>query len=273
MLIDVHTHVFPEKIAARVLASMAEGLKVYYDIFRLEIPPKTDGTVAGLLDSMDKSGCDISVLCPIVTNEKSTKNTNDFVWSQRSSRIIPFASLLHSQRNREETLEEIAARGFKGIKLHPEFQDFDIDSARSVEIIRKAEELGLVIIIHAGLDPSFAPPSHCSPERIARLLDKVDGRKIIAAHMGGWRQWEDVERLLLDSPIYFDTSFTAGHIEPSFCAHLMRGHGIEKILFGSDSPWQTAGEVFEFVKTLGLSEEELSKVAYKNAAELLDVEI
>ncbi len=273
MLIDVHTHVFPEKIAARVLASMAEGLRVYYDIFKLEIPPKTDGTVSALLETMDKSGCDISVLCPIVTNEKSTKNTNDFVWSQRSERIIPFASLLHSQSDWEETLEEIAERGFKGIKLHPEFQDFDIDSARSVEIIRRAEELGLVIILHAGLDPSFAPPSHCSPERIARLLDKVDGGKIIAAHMGGWRQWDDVEKLLLDSPIYFDTSFTAGHIEPSFCVHLMREHGIEKILFGSDCPWQTSGEVFEFVSSLGLTDEELSRVAYKNASELLNIGI
>lgn len=269
MLIDFHTHVFPAALAEKAIAHMTQQMADNYESFHIFFNARADGTVEGLLRTMEESGCTHSVLCPVVTSPKSAGHTNAFSMAQKSEKLIPFAGLLPNQEGWEAALEDIAAQGFQGIKLHPEFQNFDVDSPRSVEVVKRAENLGLIVLLHAGRDPGYAPPAHCTPRRMVNLLEKVDGGKIVAAHMGGWKEWEEVERCLSDSPIYFDTSCCAGFIDPDYCRHLMRRHGTDKILFGSDYPWLTSGDTLEFVSSLGLTEGELAQICWQNAAKLL----
>ncbi len=269
MIIDIHTHVFPSHLAKIALHKMTKQIEENYESYRVRFKPRADGTVSDLLKTMKESGCTHSVLCPVITNAKSTKKTNDFSCSQKSEQLIPFASLLPTENNWESVIENIAEQGFKGIKLHPEFQQFDIDSKRSIEVVRKAEALGLVIIFHTGKDPCYPPPVHSTPTQMARLLDKVDGQRIVATHLGGWKEWEDVERYLSDAPIYFDTACIAEFINAEYCKHIMRKHGTNKIVFGSDYPWRTSSDTLYFIQSLELTEKEVNQICWENAKQLL----
>ncbi len=269
MLIDTHTHVFPPYIAEKAICSMVGLLEANLEHYGVRVTPRAGGTAEELIASMDACGCTHSVLCPVVTNEKSTQKTNGYAMSLSSDRLIPFAGLMPSSDNYEALLEDIAARGFKGIKLHPEYQCFDIDGERCIDIVRRAEALGLAVLFHAGHDPGYPPSTHASPRRIANLLEKVNGTRVIAAHMGGWLEWENVEKHLIDSPVYFDTANTSGYIDGEYCKHLMRAHGTDKILFASDFPWHTAEETLAFINSLGLTESEKDEICFKNAKKLL----
>lgn len=269
MIIDFHTHIFPDSIAEKVIGAMNNDIVNNYDRYHIKLKAKTNGTANQLIKTMDDVGCDISVLCPVVTNERSTDKINDFSWSQKSDRLIPFASLMPTQTDYERVLENVCERGFKGIKLHPEYQNFYVDDPKIIPVIKKAESLGLIIILHTGKDVCFAPPEKASPERLCNMLDKVDGSKIVCAHLGGWLEWDNVYKYLLDCPMYFDTSCLAGFINKDLCKAIIDGHGAKKVLLGSDSPWVTCGQTLDFLNSLNLSATQKELIYYKNAVELL----
>ena len=56
---------------------------------------------------------------------------------------------------------------------------------------------------------------------------------------------------------------------PSQILRMCRKHGIDKILFATDSPWSGQKEDMEYIRKIGFTEEELEKILYKNGARLL----
>lgn len=266
MLIDFHTHVFPDAVAPKALASLKKGLvnKQGY-----EYPTYADGTLSGLLDSMDRQGVDLSIAMPVVTSAKQTRSINEFAKAITNDRVISFAGFYPLQDDWEEVMEQIKAEGFLGIKLHPEFQNLYLDSDRAIAILKKAEQLDLVVMLHAGEDPGVISPIYSSPQRLAYALTQVSGEKIIAAHMGGWNCWDDVEKHLIGKNVYLDTSMAMGFMPAQRCERLIKNHGVDKILFGSDSPWQPPQEILSFLKSMDLTEADLAKITHKNALQLL----
>ena len=277
MLIDFHTHVFAEQIADRARDSLIAG------VYREQDADYREGeqlnfrelTVSALRDSMDKSGIDISVCLHIATKPHQTGAINAFaaqINADSDGRLISFATIHPADPDWQQTLDQIAAAGFKGIKLHPQFQRFAIDSPEFHRIIKYATELGLLVIFHAGLDIGLPPPIFATPEQISHLLDDVDGSKLIAAHMGGWRQWDDVERYLVGTPVLLDTAFVRDFIPPEQMLRMIRNRGAEKILFGSDSPWEDPADTLAFLQSLGLTEQETALITHENAARVLGLD-
>ena len=267
-MIDFHTHLFPDPVAPKALASLQAGT------LRVEgraVPPKTDGTMTGLLASMEHNSVDISVVLPIATKESQTPSINRFATSVQSDRLVSFYSLHPMQEDWEAVLEGIAAMGGKGIKLHPEFQYADVDSPEMLRILKKAAALSLLVVLHAGKDIGMPPPVHCTPEQLARALDAVPGVCVVAAHLGGWRMWDEVEQFLVGRDVYFDTAFVADYIAPEQYLRIIRKHGVERILFGSDSPWETPARTLAGLQALGLTEEEMRLITHGNAAALLGI--
>ena len=272
MLIDFHTHVFPDGIAEKALESLKAGVRNKQG---LEYQSYSDGTCGGLLDSMDENGVDISVAMPVVTSQRQTDSINVFAAklnAEHGDRIISFAGIFPFQEDWEAKLEEIKSAGFRGIKLHPEFQKIFIDDERSVAILQKAEALDLIVMIHAGEDPGVITPVYCSPKRLAKALEGLKGGKIIAAHMGGWQCWDEVEEHLIGKNVLLDVSMSMGFLPAEQCERMIKAHGADKILFGSDSPWQKPSEVLEYLQSMDLSEEDLAKITHKNALRLLGIE-
>ncbi len=266
MIIDFHTHIFPDKIAPSALESLMKSVLLHEGRV---YPPQTDGTLDGLISSMEEASVDLSVTMPIATKPSQTESINRFVQGIDDDRIISFGAVHPLCEDAFRILEELKEKGFKGVKIHPEFQDFYIDSRRSIDFLKKAEELSMYVTVHAGADIGFPPPVKCTPQRLYNVLEEVGGDRIIAAHLGGFRQWSDVGRYLVGSPILFDTAFISMFADKEQCSEIIQNHGYEKILFGSDSPWESPIQTKRFIDSLNLGEEERTHIYYKNAKKIL----
>ncbi|MBQ5334970.1 MAG: amidohydrolase family protein [Oscillospiraceae bacterium] len=275
MLIDFHTHVFAEQIAERARDALIAGVyrEQGADYRKGEQLNFRELTVSALLDSMEKSGVDKSVCLHIATKPHQTAAINAFAAesaAKTGGRILSFAAIHPDDPEWKATLDGIKAAGFPGIKLHPQFQLKPIDGEAFRNIIAYAVGLGLFVMFHAGADIGLPPPYFASPKQISRLLRSgIDGSRLIAAHMGGWQMWDDVERYLVGTDILFDTAFVRDFLPPEQAKRMIRDHGAEKILFGSDSPWEDPADTLQFLQTLGLTEQEMSLITHENAERLL----
>lgn len=260
MVIDFHTHMFPDSISERAI------LKLSRCVGRL---PYTDGTYKGLLESTKRAGIDCSVVLPIATKPSQFRSINEFASMHLSGEIISFGSLHPACGNYKEELRQIKAMGMKGIKLHPDYQDTHFDDIRYKRIVSYATELDMIISVHAGLDPKSPLDIHCTPQMAAEMIDEVQPTKLVLAHLGGNEQWDEVERRLVGRDVYFDTGVIFDSIKEEQFIRIMRNHGAHKILFASDSPWGEQGKFVDVVRKMPITEEERERVLWKNAAGLL----
>jgi len=262
MTIDIHTHVFPDDLAPRAMAKLTESIDNLY-------PPVHDGTVSGLLSRMDEWGIDASVICPVVTKKAQAKKTNAWVRSVCSNRFIGFGSIYPHDGDYREDIDHAAGLGLKGLKFHAEYQDFVLDEPRMLKIYDYALSRGLVLLHHAGFDPAYPPPFRSSPRQFANIAAQLKGGVIIAAHLGGHAQWDEVERHLAGSGIYLDTSMGFEYFSKAQFTRIARAHGADKILFGSDSPWSNAKTEIEHLKALPLSGGDIAAILGGNARRIL----
>ena len=161
--------------------------------------------------------------------------------------------------------------GIKGIKLHPDYQNVYIDDKRFLNIIDKASELDLAVLIHAGIDIGLPEPVHCPPDRARKMIDEIKPEKLILAHYGGYGQWDMVEEYLVGEKVYFDTAFLVDRIEEEQFVRIVKNHGAGKILFGSDCPWTSQKDSVEFIKKLPISDNEKEQILGLNAKNLLGI--
>lgn len=276
MIIDFHTHTFPERIAATALKKMQSDS--HSQTF-------SDGTAAGLLESMSRHGIHRSVVLPVATNPLKVSSMNDLsVSMNQDGSLIYFGCIHPDMESWHRELGRIAELGLKGIKIHPVYQGADIDDIRFLRILGRAAELGLIVVTHAGDDIGFPGVVRCSPEMIRSAISQVGSFPFVLAHMGGWKNWDRVAGLLADTGVYLDTSFSLGGISPidshyapeelslliaeDFCA-LVRSFGAERILFGTDSPWSCQGESRKAIEALPLTPAEIAAILGGNAQKLL----
>jgi len=262
-IIDIHTHAFPDELAQRAVTMLSEHANV---------PPHTDGTCEGLRASMKRAGIARSAIMPIATKPSQVRSINRWAAevNSRFEDLLCFGTLHPAQEDWREEIERITADGIRGIKLHPDYQGFFVDDSAMIPIYRALSDAGLVLLMHAGVDIGLPPPVHCTPERLARVLDAVPDLVLIAAHMGGYKCWEEVERRLVGRALYFDTSYSMADLGEERMLHLIRAHGTDRILFGTDSPWTDQSAEVRVFCTLPLSQDELAAILGGNAARLLN---
>lgn len=268
MLIDFHVHVYPDKIAERALTTLEKKIKDAYD---LDQNPYYDGTVDGLKKLMGEDGVDISVILPIALSVTNHVSINRFAEEINGDGIISFASLHPYQDNIDEALSDVAARGFRGIKLHPDYQGVYADDEKCIELVNKAAELGLHTTFHSGKDPGILPPNRGAAEHMKNMLDRVDASMVTLAHLGAFWQWDEVESWLVDSKAYFDTAIVSSFIDIDQYRRIIDRHGADKILFGSDLPWERPADTLAFLKKANLSDEEFEMITHKNAERILGI--
>ncbi|MDE6836983.1 MAG: amidohydrolase family protein [Acutalibacter sp.] len=282
MIIDMHTHSFPEKLAASTLEKLSAASHTR---------PFTNGTPGGLQASMREAGVDLSVVLPVATSPRQVEHVNDasarLNETAEETGLLSFGCMHPDYEGWREELARVKALGMKGIKLHPVYQGADLDDPRYLRILDRAGELGLVIVTHAGLDVGFPGVVRCSPEMVRRAVAQVGPVKLLLAHMGGWRCWDRVLELLPELPVLIDTSFSVGRMSPlndGFYQEeelrlldsrgflkLVRAFGAGRVLFGSDSPWSGQKESLEWVRSQPLTEEERTAILGGNAQNLLSV--
>jgi len=270
MIIDFHTHTFPDSIAEKTIAHM-------------EIIAKskafTNGTLSELKQSMKDNNINYSVLLPVVTkpSQFDTINSNAAKINNTDG-IISFGGIHPDNEDIDQKLQYIKDLGLKGIKLHPDYQDSYIDDPRYIQIIKKCIDLDLCVVIHAGLDIGLPTPIHCPVDRSYIMLQEVlsncsKDSKIVLAHVGGHLQWELVEKLLVGQNVYFDLAYSPTVMNRDTLIRIIENHGCDRILFATDSPWSHQGNAVDYIRSLPFSQEEIDAILYKNAARLLDIEL
>lgn len=267
MIIDFHTHIFPEKIAKATI----EKLKTYLCEQGEECMAYTEGTLGSLLSSMKKAGVDKSVILPVVTNPKQFESINRFSAEIHNEKIIAFGGIHPDNENPEEKLDYIKSLGLKGIKLHPDYQGTYINDEKYISIIRHAEKIGLITVIHAGYDVLSPDNLHCPVDFALEMLQKVGNTKdtkIVLAHLGGLRAGEECLEKLAGQDVYLDVSYVLNKTEPDLLIKIFEKHGFDKILFASDSPWGDQKAFVETLNNLDISQENKNKIFYENAARL-----
>jgi hypothetical protein len=163
----------------------------------------------------------------------------------------------------------VAEAGLLGIKLHPYYQDFELDDETLFPFYRTLDQLGLVVVCHTGFDFAFARERKADPARIVRVLDRVPGLRFVATHMGAWDDWDEVEKHLLGRPITMDVSLSLELLGPTRARDMILGHPAERMLFGTDSPWASQAETLRLVRALELGPEREALLLWKNARRLL----
>ncbi|HET6427583.1 MAG TPA: amidohydrolase family protein [Phycisphaerae bacterium] len=256
--IDVHVHAFPDEIAARAMERLrSEG----------DIPSYGDGTVGGLLASMDSAGIDAAFVCAIATKPSQAEGLLKWCEKIRSERIEPLASVHPADPEAPRWIRRIAEAGLAGIKLHPMYQEFAVDEERVDPLYAAAGEQEILVACHCGLDLAYPPDDdRASPPRYARVLDKFPDLRLLCTHMGGWRSWELVEEHLLGRPVFLETSFSLKELGPQRSVDMIRRHGVERVLFGSDWPWSGQAEAVRIVQAVGLTSQEQRAIFHANAA-------
>lgn len=261
-VIDFHTHVFPDDVAARALASMVDRTHLEYHY---------DGTYGGLLASMDRAGVDISVLAPVATRPSQVTGINDWTATLAGPRFVAFGAIHPDFEDPAAEIARIAGMAFRGVKLHPEFQQFRPDGPRMQPIYRACAEHGLIMLFHAGEDPNY-DTLHGGPAVFRRVAQDNPDVTFVLAHMGGYRCWDEVAEVLLGTDVYLDTTHATELLPPDVLRSFIREHGADKVLFGSDGPWTDPARALATVRGLGLTDNELDAVLWGNAARLLGVE-
>ena len=275
MVIDFHTHVYPDKIAERTintLMSSAPDVKIY-----------TKGTLNALLESMENAGIDKSVILPVATRKGQFDTINKFALdiNRNYKNLVSFGGIHPDDDNIEEKLKFLKENGFKGVKIHPDYTDTFIYDERYVKIITECAKQGLKIVTHAGADPAFKV-IHCHPQKARETLEKVHAQTgvkepfMIFAHLGGIKVHEDVKKYLLGSNCYLDISCSFSELGSWCCttekegAEVIKIHGADKILFATDSPWNDQKAYLEHFKSMsGISDTEKNLILYQNAEKIL----
>ncbi len=262
MIIDFHTHIFPENIAVKTIEHLEQvgNTKAF-----------TDGTLNGLKESMKKSNIDYSVVLPVATKPSQFNSMNKFAKEINGmGGVISFGGIHPDSNNYKEELDQICEMGLKGIKLHPDYQETFVDDVKMIRLIEYAVSLDLIVVVHGGIDIGLPKVVHCTPKRVVNLLKEVDCRKVILAHTGGFGLWDEVEELIVGKDILMDVSYSFGHIKDEQFIRIVRNHGTDKMLFATDSPWGGQKETLDFINSLGFTKEELNKILYLNGAKLLN---
>lgn len=260
MLIDFHTHMFPDALAGRALGKLSDVCK---------LTPVTDATVEDTLEKLTQWGVDEAVALHIATAPAQQKNVNDFAAQINGGRLHSFGSVHFLSEDAPEEIERIHALGLSGVKLHPDYQGFDVNDRRLYPLYERIAALGLICVFHAGYDPLSPKHIHATPAMLAAVLREIPTLTVVCAHFGGMRLWDEVEKQLVGKRVYFDTAYTAGHLPREQAARIIAAHGAENILFGSDCPWQTSRETFEYFDSLPITQKEKDLIFYENARRLL----
>lgn len=281
MIIDFHTHTFPGKISSKVVRKlgMAAHIRAY-----------TDGSMEGLTASMALAGADYSVNLPVMTSPEQVEKINSSMIQHRESLlsqgIIAFGGMHPDYPDYKKEIRRLRENHIAGIKIHPAYQNINLDDIRMLRIIDCASEEGLITLTHAGMDIGIYDRNYCSVAHILKVIDEVHPEKFVLAHMGNWDCWQDVEQDLAGAPVWLDTAFSIGPIAKNPATdetpyeemnltdedfiRLCRKHGTDHILFATDSPWQDQADYISRIKSMSFTDTEKEHIFSGNAVALLE---
>ena len=261
-IIDAHAHIYPEKIAEKATVAIGK----FYDI-EMEMGA---GTTARLIEDGLKAGVSKYVVHSVATTAHQVRSINEFIKREiyAHKEFIGFMTL-HQDLSEQEVEEEVKwaiENGFKGVKLHPDFQKFYIDGDNAQKFYKIIGDR-LPILFHVGDDRY----DFSMPERLVKMAKKYQNVKFIAAHFGGYRKWDDAYLYIGLKNVYFDTCSSLAFISAEKAKELIDTLGADRFFFATDFPmWDAVGELERF-NSIPLNETEREMILSGNIKKLLNI--
>lgn len=260
-IIDAHCHIYPDKIARKAALSTGK----FYDIDMC-----LDGKISTLSEYGTKAGIDHFIVQSVATAPSQVSSINRFIAtsvSESNGRFTGLGTLHPDSADLKADVDEILNLGLKGVKLHPDIQQFKIDDYRMLKIYELCEGR-LPILMHTG-DSRF---DFSNPNRMEPILEIYTDLTVIGAHFGGWSVWnEATEKLSKYKNFYVDCSSSLYNMTPQNAKALIMAYGSDRVLFGTDYPmWKPDEEIQRFLK-IDLTEKERQDIFYNNAARLFKI--
>ncbi|MCU0651078.1 MAG: amidohydrolase family protein [Candidatus Omnitrophica bacterium] len=261
MVIDIHTHAWPEKVSQKA----RESLESYYTVKCVGDP-----TTATLLEYMDRNCVDVSVICAVASRPEQVVSINNWLFSVASGRLKVFASLHPEYKDWKTELKRIKKHA-SGIKFQPSFQSFFCDDESVFPIYEAIEKEGVPVLFHSGDELAPQMVIRATPKRLLTIKKKFPGMTMIAAHLGGFRQWEEVKQTLLGTDIYLDTSASFGFISDDDARYLLKHHRQDRVVFGTDFPFFNQKKDLDYIDKLGISAKQKEMILSQNARDILHI--
>lgn len=259
MIIDAHTHVWPDKIAGPALTSNpVPGLEA-----------RGDGTVGGLMADMEASGVDVSCCLAIANQARQVDRVNEFATSLAGPRRLPFGTV-HVDLTVEENLDSLRRHGITRVKIHPLFQDYALDHPRMWELF-EAFGSDIAVIAHVGEGGDVRRNALSSPRMIRDIATQFPDLRLMACHFGGYKILDDAEEMLDGADVVLETSWppSLATLQPDRVKRLIKRHGAERVVFGSDWPMTSPSDEIRAIEALGLTDDETSWVLGGTISRLL----
>ncbi|MBE5754419.1 MAG: radical SAM protein [Clostridiales bacterium] len=259
-IIDAHAHIYPEKIAEKATVAIGN----FYDI-EMEMAA---GTVDRLIEDGKQAGVTGYLVHSVATTAHQVHAINEFIKREidAHSEFIGFMTL-HQDMTEEEVVSEVKwakENGFKGVKLHPDFQKFNIDDEVAEKFYRAVGE-NFPILFHTG-DNRY---EYSKPHRLAKVAKKYPLVTFIAAHFGGYRCWDDAYVYKGLKNVYFDTCSSLAFITAEKAKSIIDMLGAERFFFATDFPmWDAKRELERFMQ-IPLTEKERKMILSGNIKKLL----
>ena len=259
LIIDAHTHIFPDEIARQILETTARNFKI-----------KTygAGTAADLISQMDKHEIRYAVVHMVAPTPASVKETNSWLIRLKEERLIKFGTLHPRLKNLPQEIDRLKDHNINGVKLQPDVQTFTVDDRPLTYPLYEAlVKKNMAVMFHVGGEPQPAPHNRSKPSMILRVAKDFPELKIIAAHLGGLNMWDSVDELLAGiENVFMETSLTYENIVPELANKIIKKHGHNKIFFGTDYPFAPIGKSVKIAKAFPfLSDNEKKDIFGLNA--------
>ena len=258
---DAHAHIYPGKIAEKATASVGD----FY-----HIPMHNVGLPHVLAQRGGEAGIDRFLVCSVATKVEQVRSINQFIQEkcQKYPQFIGLGAWHQDITDISGEMDDIQARGLRGIKLHPDFQKFMIDDPKMLDVYKEAHRRGLPVLFHTG----DSRTEFSSPHRLMNVIDKLPDFTCIAAHLGGYSEWEEARRELSGTNVYIDTSSSLFKISPEEAKENIAHFGVDHTMFGTDFPMWDPKEELERFFALGFSQEENQAMLYDNFARLFQLD-
>jgi predicted TIM-barrel fold metal-dependent hydrolase len=265
-MIDFHSHFYN--------GARAKGAEEYLIEHGLVLKT-ADGGLDGVLHWMKEARVGLSVNLPVAPAPENVDEMNArcLTYNSGANPVKSFAAIHPGCPGLEEKLFWIKSSGFAGIKIHPQEQNFYPDDERMKKVYGFCRDSGIMVLAHggAGTEKKFDRASlKGEPVIFKRVIDDYPGLKFIVAHMGGLQVWDDAMKYLCAKSVLFDTAYCT-IMDDMLLKEIISAHGAEKILFGTDFPWQTYKETRDKVEKAVASPHELELILHKNAEKLLGI--
>lgn len=259
MIIDCHLHVWPDHIADAMQSQRPAGM-----------PLRFNGKLSGLLETMDASGIDMGLALGVGIKASVVARTNEFIGSVPRDRLVPFGTV-HPELSVEDNMKYLTENGIVGVKLHPLFQTLSLADPKVHDILAALSDAGMPVVTHVGAGADEESAARAAPALLRKLADSLPDLKLIACHYGGYHRLDEAESHVVGSSVTLETSWppTMAELEPQRVVDLIRRHGADRVVYGSDWPMADPAAEIAAIRALGLTPEEEAGILGGNLARIL----